>query len=975
MTRNVFTIPPGADFLRGLARGAKTRLGNGFSRALLLLPSRRACAHLHAAFLEEAGAAGDFSFLLPEIRPIGEVEEDELILGGDAILAEQVLAVPPAIDPARRRMLLTRLVEHFGLPALSRTQAFLLAGDLGRLIDDVLIEGCGFGKLPLLAPERYARHWQEVLKFLAIAQEHWPRILAEEGAIDAVDRRQRLLRLLAAHWRRNPPGRPVIAAGSTGSQPATAELLDTVAGLASGAVVLPGLDCGLEEEAWGVLPPSHPQYHMARLLKRLEPGRDQVRLWPEGEAAPARARLLSEVMRPPAASDRWRHLRREALPPEAFAGLELVEAAHEHEEALAAALILRAAAETGETAALVTPDRALARRVAGLMQRWGIALDDSAGAPLAAHPAGGYLSLLLDLPGAGLRPSQLVAFFKHPFCGMGLARAELLRLARHLEAEFFRAAPRGRGLAGWIALLQGKPLDIAGLRRDEALSLLRRLQNGLAPFQEGVARPFAEWLEDFMSLAESLCLDPGWLWQGEAGAALAGFVESHGAASRGFSCGFHDFAGMLRLGLRETMVRRAWGRHPRLAILGLLEARLLRFDHVILGGLNEDVWPVLHRADPWMSRAMRVDLGCADPDSRIGQAAHDFAQLAAGPRVTLLRSARKDGAPALPSRWLLRLQAVGGLCGVTIPAGPWLEWARRLDFCAEPEPCEPVAASVPAAAMPGSLSPSSVERWMKDPYAFYARSILRLKALGALDGVFSAQERGRLIHAAAEKLGHRYPASWPRAAEDEFLRLLREGLAEYGCSEAEQVLRTARLAGLAREYWQFEKARRENSHARHGEARGEARFEVEGYSFLLHARADRLEELNEGGLAILDYKTSALPSRAVREALRPQLYLEAILAQSGGFSACAARDAAELAYIRFDPGKGKVEYMPLSLEADDVEEIHRPGFLNFVAAFLAPGALFHAAPRPQLLGPDGDYARLARVAEWSKGVLAQEDAA
>ncbi|HVY13518.1 MAG TPA: double-strand break repair protein AddB, partial [Alphaproteobacteria bacterium] len=449
----VFNIPAGADFLQSLVVGLKAQLSEDeLSRALILLPTRRACQHLREAFLAEAGA-GDKALLLPDIRPLAEVEEEELMLSGDAAFLRQVAEVPPAMDAAKRRVLLAQLVAGMNMPGYSKAQAFLLAGDLAHLIDDALIEGCDLNNLAALAPERYAAHWQQVIEFLKIVNQHWSRILQEEGAIDAVDRRQRLTRLLIAHWQKHPPAYPVIAAGSTGSQPVTAELLKTISRLPKGRVVLPGLDQHLEEEAWAVLEASHPHYFLARLLKTLECERGDVPLWPQS-AEGARAVLLSETMRPAEATDRWRLLRKEDIAPEAWQGLEVVEAAQEHQEAMAAALMLRKAAEEGGTAALITPDRALAKRVVSLMRRWNIELDDSAGRPLAETPVGSFLNLLLDLPGAGLRPSGLMAFFKHPFAGLGLPREKLLFQARGLEMGFFRKQPRGRGLKTWLGLLK-----------------------------------------------------------------------------------------------------------------------------------------------------------------------------------------------------------------------------------------------------------------------------------------------------------------------------------------------------------------------------------------------------------------------------------------------------------------------------------------------------------------------------------------
>ncbi len=107
-------------------------------------------------------------------------------------------------------------------------------------------------------------------------------------------------------------------------------------------------------------------------------------------------------------------------------------------------------------------------------------------------------------------------------------------------------------------------------------------------------------------------------------------------------------------------VRDVRAHHPRLAILGPLEARLQHFDRIILGGLNEGGWPGQARNDPFLNRPMKAEIGLSTPERRIGQAAHDFQQLSGLGEVIYTRSLRAEGAPTVASRWLQRLAVVAG---------------------------------------------------------------------------------------------------------------------------------------------------------------------------------------------------------------------------------------------------------------------------------------------------------------------------
>ena len=186
------------------------------SRVTILLPTRRSIAALRAAFLRLSQGR---AMLLPRLRPLGDVDEDELDLTAGADGAT-TLDIPPAIPSLTRRLLLARLVA--ARPDLDGNVvlATRMAEALAELLDAAATEGLSLDALANLVPESYARHWQITLDFLTIVREHWPALLAERGMIDASDRRNRLLAALAQRWQDKPPADPIYAAGSTGSIPA-----------------------------------------------------------------------------------------------------------------------------------------------------------------------------------------------------------------------------------------------------------------------------------------------------------------------------------------------------------------------------------------------------------------------------------------------------------------------------------------------------------------------------------------------------------------------------------------------------------------------------------------------------------------------------------------------------------------------------------------------------------------------------------
>ncbi|HEY3911862.1 MAG TPA: double-strand break repair protein AddB [Stellaceae bacterium] len=960
----LYTIAPDRPFLASLAEGLLATAGDdplALSRVTVLLPTRRAVRSLREAFLRAApgGRPAGRPLLLPRMRPIGDLDADELSLIEGAA-DEGGLAAPPAIPELRRRLLLTRLVLEWGRrrgrDPLLPGQAAALAASLARFLDTVATEGASFARLADLAPAELAEHWQIVLTFLEILPRHWPQMLAAEGALDPAERRNRLLGQQAAQWRRSPPGHPVIAAGLVGGIPALTELIAVVAALDQGAVILPGLDQSCDTAQWAAIEAdeAHPQHLMAALLTALGLVPGDVRDWDgaplthpapslpsparggglgwgagsplsrtaeegagprttiRGEAREGRSptppgswrvRLIGEAMRPAATTDAWRSLA--PLPAETLAGLTRYDCAGTHQEALTVALLLRRKLETpGATAALVTPDRELARRVAAELRRWGIEIDDSAGMPLNRTPPGVFLRLLLDLAASELAPVPLLAALKHPLAAGGLAPVAFRELTRALEAAILGPRP-APGIAGLKAALAGAA---PRLRRfaDRLASCLGSLPDLLA----AGAVPLARLVTAHVEAAERLAAtdrEPGSvrLWREAAGETAARFCHELIDAAGDFPpLPGHYYPALFEALAAGAVVRPAFGRHPRLAIWGLVEARLQQADLVVLGGLNEGTWPGPAAQDPWMSRQMRRAFEIAAPERAIGIAAHDFAQAIAAPEVALTRAARSEGAPTVPSRWLLRLDTVLRAVGPDGMLGPdaEVEAAARLLDAAPYQPLPPPEPRPPLAVRPRRLSVTQVETWLADPYAIYARHILQLNALAELDADPGRADLGTCIHAALAEFARRFPRELP---EDAGLLLLAIGRASFG-----PVL--SRPGAWAFWWPRFERIVRwliaeETTHRVEvveswSERSGVLTLFGPGGPFELTAKADRIDRLAEGGFLLVDYKTGAVPTKKKIEAgFAPQLPLEGAILRGGSFGAVSGMPTA-LQYWRLGGG-------------------------------------------------------------------------
>jgi inactivated superfamily I helicase/RecB family exonuclease len=954
---HLYGLPPGADFPRALAEGLRGRLAGArpeaVARVEIIVNARRTAARLLPALARAFGPDA----LLPAVR----------VVGGLADHPDAPVPGPP-VDPLRRLLDLSELVR-----ALLRRRGdlapesarFELAAALAGLLDELQGAGIDPAALASLDVGDHARHWETSLAFLRIVTEAWPAILVEAGgaAADPEARLRAAIEGLAARWRTAPPDHPVILAGSTGSRPGTALLMQAVAALPAGAVVLPGFDANLPPAAWSALTPEHPQAAIGAVLAGLGAGPGDVRPWADAaEPCAARNRLVSVALRPPPATDAWLAEVPGLRPALAAAteGLTLIEAESQREEALAVALRLRAGVEGGGAAALVTPDRALARRVTAELARWDLRPDDSAGRPLALTPPGLFLRLLLRLDAAAPQADRLVALLKHPLAGgEGAARgAHMLAVARleqHLREAGLPTAPRA-ALGPWAAAF-----------------------DRLLPASE---QPLAERVAGLAAAAEALAGGPR-LWGRSDGRAARGLLDriAAAAAGRGPLLDAPAFARLLDSLLAAENVPPAdpdSAPDPRLRILGNREARIETAPLVILGGLNEGVWPGLPAADPWLSRPMRAALGLGPPERQVGLAAHDFATAAGAAEVVLTRAKRADGAPTLASRWLLRLVNLLGGCGAEGQAAlaamqargtAWLRLARALDRPEAPVPPEGrPAPRPPVAVRPRSLSATRVETLIRDPYAIYAERILRLKPLEPLGRLPDARDRGMLVHAILKRFVEGLPPgpALPADARDRLLAIAEAEIASAVPWAAERRLWRGRLARAADWFLAGEAERRAGGEVAATEIRGRLELALPAGPFALTARADRIDRLADGSLAIIDYKTGSPPSVKQEAAFARQLWIEAAMAEAGGFEGIAPARVAAMLYLGLTgSGDGGVarEIRP---EPAAVAGNHAR-MIRLLGRFDDPATPYPSRTRVALARAPGDYDHLARVGEWEPG--------
>ena len=1020
---NVFNIPASAPFLPVLIDALLTgKLVPGFpatgdplalANATLYLPTRRACRLVRDEFLDHiAGEAA----ILPRIVAIGDIDEDELIFAQAASgdLAQAALDLPETLSSFERRLLLAELIVKWanapdlhgaaGTPLVANTPAaaLALADDLARLIDDMTTRDVSWDRIDdLVRAERpdLDEYWQKSLALLQILRKRWPQILKERAAIEPTERRDKLIAAEAARLARSDA--PVIAAGSTGSMPATAALLATIANHPRGAVVLPGLDTALDDASWEAISGGdkrlpafgHAQFAMQALLARIGLPRTEVNNLAEPQPRDA---FVSEVLRPADSTDHWQAARAglQAAAADTLSAMTIVEAANAEQEALSVAVVLREAADGDGTAALVTPDRALAARVRATLERWELPVDDSGGDSLADTPAGLFARLTAEAALGGFAPVPLLALLKHPLWRLGAPENAHRRAAAALERAVLRGPRPKAGIAGLSHALATYRTDHAKLHRNDprklvseadlaaAEALVTALGAALAPLNLpapslSLATLAARHRGCVMALASDADKETA-AFAGNDGKALAlAFEEiADSPAAAGLAIAPSDYAELFHAALAARIVRMRERKGVRLRIFGPLEARLQSIDRMVLGGLNEGSWPPDVRSDPWLSRPMRLDLGLDLPERRVGLAAHDFAQALGAKDIVLTRAAKSAGAPTVASRFLQRMAALAGAdrwSEARQRGEHYLQLANALDApTGKPQPVERPQPSPPLDARPRQLSVTDIENWLRDPYTIYAKHVLDLHPLEAVDTPPGVADRGSVIHEAIGDFTREFAAKLPADPEQELTALGRKSFVHLEDYPEAKAFWWPRFLRIAHWFAGWERERRSELASVHGEIRGELQMLLGATTFVLSARADRIERRADGAYAILDYKTGQPPTTPqVLTGLAPQLTLEAAILRGGGFAkdGLPAGSVAEISYVRLKGGEPAGETKTIDFKdkgtPDFFADIAKTKLTGIAARFLIDGEPYRSLVHPMWTKHYGDYDHLARVKEWA----------
>lgn len=966
-TARVFTIPTGVDFshtfLTGLLHRAYHMTPHAFAKTVIYVNTQRTARRLHDLFKQQGAT------LLPRLKVLSDLAQDALA----------PIDLPTPTHSLNRRLELARLIAALikQEPGLApQTSVFALAKSLAALMDEMQSEGVDFDQLTYLNIDQSSEHWQRSLKFLKIMATYW----ATDALKDTEARQRAVIEAYATHWKTHPPQHPVLLVGSTGSRSATALFMQAIAHLPQGAVVLPGYDPHLPKDVWEILArpettEDHPQSMLARSAAKLDVDITALETWHDTPVfCKDRSRLISLALRPAPVTDQWLTEGPKIVPriSKATQHLTLISAASPKEEADTIAIRLRKAAEDHETAVLITPDRALARRVTVQLRRWNIIPDDSAGEPLRLTPIGVFLRLSAGVMGQTLTPAVLMALLKHPLTHKSKNRKTHLNFTRRLElAELDQDTPLMRGHTPYV--------DFDALEKwvthqaSDIQDWMRWIIQTLKPVLGMSPRSICDWAQNHETLAHLLFggieQETHELWEGQAELEAKAILDTLSSSSDTDTLWTaSDYATLLDSLLASTNVRNPVLPHPNIAIWGTLEARTQGADLIILGGLNEGTWPQKPNVDPWLNRSMRKQLGLMRPDRKTGLSAHDFLQGITQKDVILSRAIRDGEAPTVAARWLTRLENfLNGLGetgeeawqNMTDRGAYWIGFARQLDQPTYEMPKAKRPAPIPpGTAHPSRLSVTQIKTLIRNPYEIYARNILKLRPLKSYDQGPDPLSRGIVLHRIIETFNRATKTDITLFTPETFLKIAQDILETSVPWPSARRLWFGRLHRIADWFVKAEQERHSKGQIIAQEIKG-ARH-MPDLNFTLSAKADRLDKDTNEEIIIYDYKSGAPPTPGEITYFDKQLQLEATIATAGGFEDLDPMVVSGLGYIGL---KSPNDVRPVPITSDLVDQTWSE-LGQLLRYFRSHRIGYGARLKMQKDAEISDYDHLSRLGEW-----------
>ena len=965
MNNNIFNIKSNYNFLESLAFLILNKYPNptDLSKLTLFLPTRRVCREIKKILLKQKSWQKNpkqKALILPKIKAVGDIDLDEFDL--DYLADNDFHNSLPC--PIKYNLLLIKEIEEWNNKVglfgknISSNQIAAIAGKLKNFLDEINKEEIDLSGIDYVDDSELSEHKQKILKFLKYFGAIWQNDLDKNNITSAAKYYNEIINFISKNKEKTSLfDNPIIIAGSTGSIKATANLIKIIAADNNNSVILFGLDTDLKDQNWNLITQSHPQFILKNLLEFLEISRNQVQNleFKQFEQSSARRKkLVSYSMLPAIKTDSWIEIN--DLNESAVAGLSLIEARNDFDEARIIAIIMRQTLEQkNKNCALISNDRNLCKMVKSVLEKWEIAVDDSHNNNLADSQIVNYFLGIAALFENDFNSINLLSILKNPITKIDSKdlqnfELEILRkISGKKDLEFLNKKLN----QNWFSNLKSSLEPLSNLFKKEKASLENLIKTNIKCAEELSENSFyeLEGASEFITFIEDILSEE--------------IAKSFLINTKNYS----DFIKGLMANYK--FVKEEENFHPRLHILSSVEARLMNYDLVIVSGLNDGEFPNNNSANAWLGRKICSDLGLSDYNKKIGISAYDFSNYLGNKEVIVTRSFNKNNSPTIKSRFLLKLEAVLQATKLYEQLDLGKYYTQILAKISQIDKKENITAPRPKAAIEDRFTRFSVTdigKWIRDPYYIYAKRILKLKPLDDIDKEPSFAEFGNFVHKALENFIKDYEEfnSLPKKIEALINKYGKEAFGLCFPDEESKLLWWPKFENIAKWFVEKEEEIRKNLKASYTEL--EANLFINGIN--ITTKIDRINFYQNGEIEIIDYKTGMVPSISeARIGLEPQLSMEAIILSDGEIKNypelqnIISIDKVTLLNYYNLKGRDKSKVTQIG-PASELIPAAKDGIIELITLFSNSEMAYISCPNPDIY-KENEYYHLARISEFN----------
>ncbi len=263
--------------------------------------------------------------------------------------------------------------------------------------------------------------------------------------------------------------------------------------------------------------------------------------------------------------------------------------------------------------------------------------------------------------------------------------------------------------------------------------------------------------------------------------------------------------------------------------------------------------------------------------------------------------------------------------------------------------------SIHSPIFPDILSVTNIELLVRNPYSFYAKTILNLKRKETIGQDPKISEFGVFIHKILEQYSKKYDELHENKVQS-ILDISHDILHSTNWPSYTQKIWQTKFSSIAEPFVIFDEERRKFRKYIYPECSGELSLTIAGQDLKIVAVADRIEVDGQGRAVIVDYKTGVLPTKKdIENGLSPQLIIEALILEGGGFGV-KVHNVEEVVYVKFSSSPPYLQTTTIELSKEVLNK-HKQGMLNLLEYYITNKNFSYNLD----LLTYNDYAHLARI--------------